>query len=67
MTGDQPEGKMTHNVDKNLKCNGYQSGTIVINYNMGGGKRNGKNFAGTSRIAYLPDTPEGREVFELLK
>lgn len=67
MTGDQPEGKMTHNVDKNLRCSGYNTPTIVINYNMYAGKRNGKNYPGTTRTAYLPDTPEGREVFELLK
>jgi hypothetical protein len=34
---------------------------------MHAGKRNGKNFPGTSRTAYLPDNPDGREVFELLK
>ena len=67
MIGDQPDGKMTCNVDKNLKCHGFDSGTIVINYSMSGGKRNGKNFLGTTRTAYLPDIPEGREVLNLLK
>jgi deltex-like protein len=27
----------------------------------------GARYAGTSRTCYLPDTPEGREVLELLK
>ncbi len=57
MTGDQPEGKMTVTIDKYQKCNGYPAGTIVINYNMFAGTRNGKNYPGTSRTGYLPDTP----------
>lgn len=57
MTGDQPDGQMTHHVDKHLKCNGYGPGTIVINYNMKSGVRKGKNYPGTSRTGYLPDTP----------
>ncbi len=63
MTGDQPEGTMTHYLDNNLKCSGYAKGTIIINYNMKGGNRNGKYYPGTSRTAYLPNTPEGQEVF----
>jgi len=57
MIGDQPEGKMNWTVDKNLKCNGFASGTIIITYKMDSGQRNGKQFTGTTRIAYLPDTP----------
>lgn len=55
MTGDQPEGTMnvTHNAHTNIP--GHGKGAIVINYHMQGGVRNGKAFAGTSRIAYLPD------------
>ena len=34
MTGDMPKGKMTVNVDKSLKCNGYGPGTIIINYSF---------------------------------
>ena len=67
MIGDQPDGQMTHYIDKNTKCTGYHAGTIIINYNMKSGNRNGKHFPGTSRTAYLPDTPEGWEVFNLLK
>lgn len=67
MMGDQPDGQMSHYVDKKTKCNGFHSGTIIITYNMYSGKRNGVNFTGTSRTAYLPDTPEGWEVFHLLK
>ena len=62
MTGDQPPGKVTHQVDQKLKCSGYPSGTIVINYQLTSGTRNGKPFQGTTRKAYLPDTPEGRGV-----
>ena len=67
MTGDQPDGTMKHYVDKNTRCSGYPAGTIIITYNMKSGTRNGKHHPGTSRTAYLPDIPEGREVFELLK
>ena len=67
MTGDQPDGTMSHHIDKNVKCSGYPNGTITINYHMKAGHRNGKNYPGTSRTAYLPTTPEGYEVFELLK
>ena len=57
MEGDQPDGKMTVYVDKNLTCSGYHKGTIVINYQLNSGKRNGKVFQGTTRVAYLPNTP----------
>lgn len=60
MEGDQPDGKMTTYVDKNMICSGHPKGTIVITYTMNAGKRNGKSFPGTSRVGYLPDTPEGR-------
>ena len=67
MMGDQPDGTMKHKVDKNMKCPGFPPGTIIINYNMHAGIRNGKNFPGTSRTGYLPDTAEGREVLKLLQ
>ena len=60
MTGDQPDGKMSHHVDKNIRCQSYPAGTIVIQYQMHAGTRNGKPYPGTARTAYLPDTPEGR-------
>ena len=67
MTGDQSDGTMTHYVDKNTRCQGYNAGTIIIDYNMKNGQRNGKHFSGTHRTAYLPDTKEGWEVFYLLR
>lgn len=67
MTGDQPDGKMWVDVDKNMACQGYPRGTIVINYNFPSGKRNGRSYTGTSRTAYLPNTPEGNEVLALLR
>lgn len=59
MIGDQPDGTMKHKVDKNMTCPGHPQGTIIISYNMPAGVRNGKNFPGTSRTGYLPNTPEG--------
>ena len=67
MTGDQPDGTMTVNLDKNMVCQGYHRGTIIISYHFPSGKRNGKAYTGTSRTAYLPNTPEGNEVLELLR
>ncbi len=43
-------------VDPNIHCKGYETvGTIVIDYNMYAGERYSKKFAGTRRVAYLPD------------
>lgn len=67
MTGDQPDGTISINVDKNMKCAGYNCGTIIINYNFKGGVREGRPFPGTSRTGYLPDNEEGRKVRDLLK
>lgn len=55
------------NIDKNMACQGHPKGTIIINYHFPSGKRNGKHYSGTSRVAYLPNTPEGNEVLDLLK
>jgi deltex-like protein len=57
MTGDQPEGKMNVTIDKNIQCPGYPKGAIIVSYSMKGGHRNGKNYPGTSRTGYLPNTP----------
>ncbi|NXL63095.1 DTX3L ligase, partial [Chordeiles acutipennis] len=71
--GDQPEGTMvTKTVSSSLP--GYPDcGTIEITYNMSGGIQTnnhpnpGKRYWPTSRIAYLPDSKEGREILRLLK
>jgi hypothetical protein len=57
MMGDQPPGKMNVRVDNNTQCSGYPKGTIIINYSMHSGSRGTINFPGTSRTAYLPNTP----------
>nr|XP_003214924.1 PREDICTED: E3 ubiquitin-protein ligase DTX3L [Anolis carolinensis] len=71
--GNQPPGQMT--VTKNSwHLPGYEgSGTINITYTIPDGIQTenhphpGKRFFGTSRIAYLPDNEEGREVLKLLR
>lgn len=64
MVGDQPNGTMQVTIDKKYKCDGYKkNNTIIIKYNF----PNGKNYEGTSRTAYLPDTNEGREILALLR
>ena len=51
-------------------CEGYS--TIQINYTIPGGVQGkehpnpGQRYGGTSRVAYLPDNLEGREVFQVL-
>lgn len=60
MTGDQPKGTMTTTIDKNLVCDGYPAGTIIINYRFPDGTRDDVEYSGTRRTAYLPNTDEGR-------
>jgi len=62
LIGDMPPG--TFNAHKSSKnCHGYNCGSIVINYYF----NNGPGYTGTSRISYLPNNKEGREVLALLK
>ena len=48
-------------------------GTIVINYSFQSGIQGrehpnpGQSYSGTSRVAYLPNTPEGCDVLQLLR
>ncbi|KAK4817172.1 hypothetical protein QYF61_003511, partial [Mycteria americana] len=73
MKGDQPEGIMlTRTVSSALP--GYPNcGTIEITYNMYSGFQTsnhpnpGKPYHATSRVAYLPDNKEGREILHLLR
>ena len=53
---------------------GYEKyGTITINYYIPGGTQGpehpnpGQHFYSTARTAYLPDSPEGQKVYQLLK
>ncbi|KAM5281105.1 E3 ubiquitin-protein ligase DTX3L [Ctenodactylus gundi] len=71
--GNQPEGSMTFSVLKE-SLPGYEScDTIMITYCMEGGVQTeehpnpGKRYAGTQRIAYLPDNEEGKEVLKMLQ
>ena len=68
LIGDMPKGTMKAYISKNLHCSGYNRvGTIVIDYNFPSGKRDKKNYSGTSRECYLPNTDEGIEILGLLK
>lgn len=71
--GNQPEGIMTHTVQKE-SLPGYEGcGTIVIQYNIKSGIQTnehpnpGKAYCGTLRTAYLPNNTEGRKVLDLLE
>ena len=75
VTGHQPLGAtMTTHTYQRQKLPGYeQYGTIQIHYNIPNGKQGkehpnpGQMFHGTSRTAYVPDSPQGRKVVRLLK
>ena len=65
---------MTVHTHQHKKLPGYEKhGTIQINYHIPSGRQGkehpnpGYHFTGTSRTAYLPDSPEGRKVLKLLK
>ncbi|NXS64197.1 DTX3L ligase, partial [Brachypteracias leptosomus] len=73
LRGNQPDGTMT---TKTLSTSlpGYLTcGTIMITYHMHGGVQTsnhpnpGKPYSSTSRVAYLPDNKEGREILQLLR
>lgn len=67
--GDSPPGKMSwkYSPKGKLPIDGYSNvGSWMINYSFYDGIRNGVNYRGTRRNAYLPDTDEGREVLLLL-
>ncbi len=71
--GDQPcNGKMTHR-KLSSKLPGFSNvGTLEITYNIPSGTQQahhpnpGKPYSGTTRVAYLPDNQEGREILQLL-
>ena len=69
MTGDMPNGHMSMErySPGEAPCSGYeQYGTICITYNFPSGTRDNIRYSGTTRHAYLPDSPEGNEVLRLL-
>ncbi|KAJ1160708.1 hypothetical protein NDU88_001201 [Pleurodeles waltl] len=74
MKGNQPDGRMTHVIQEKtpLPGFGYQCGTIEISYVFHDGVQSdnhpnpGQRYTGTTRHAYLPDNPEGREVLRML-
>jgi len=68
--GDSPPGSMSWQFHPKgeLPLETYEDiGTWEINYSFRNGFRNGVEFRGTRRIAYLPDNKEGREVLFLLR
>ncbi|XP_053725169.1 uncharacterized protein LOC128761169 [Synchiropus splendidus] len=74
VVGDQPDGTMTSEVKRTMKIPGYEGfGAIVITYDIPRGIQTvkhphpGQYYDGVTRQAFLPNTPEGREVLYLLK
>lgn len=73
LTGNQPDNGImsVFFVDESLP--GFDCGTIVIEYRFSDGKqgnnhpRPGETYQGTSRVAYLPNNPDGTNALALLK
>ncbi|KAK2845503.1 hypothetical protein Q7C36_010357 [Tachysurus vachellii] len=73
LKGTQPEGKMKVTYDQ-FSLPGYEKyGTITIHYVIPDGLQGnehpnpGQPYHGAVRLAYLPDSPEGKKVLQLLK
>ncbi|XP_062255852.1 E3 ubiquitin-protein ligase DTX3L-like [Platichthys flesus] len=70
--GDQPPGTMSWIIMRSSLDGFPNCGTIVITYVIPGGTQTerhpnpGQRYHGTDRVAYLPDSDEGREVLQLL-
>lgn len=59
--------KWDYNQPGDLPLQSYEDeGTWSILYYFNSGVRNGVRYRGTVRVAYLPDTQEGKEVLLLL-
>ncbi|KAE8626683.1 hypothetical protein XENTR_v10006705 [Xenopus tropicalis] len=75
LVGNQPEnGRMLVSKDSGLLLPGYEKyGTIIIQYVFPPGIQGsehpnpGVRYPGTTRVAYLPDCPEGNKVLTLFK
>ena len=73
LTGNQPDGHMRHRTIASHLPGYLQYGTIQITYKIPHGIQGsnhpnpGQQYTGCTRVAYLPDSPEGREVLGLLK
>lgn len=75
LVGNQPEnGRMLVSKDSSLLLPGYEKyGTIIIQYVFPPGIQGsehpnpGVRYPGTTRVAYLPDCPEGNKVLTLFK
>ncbi|XP_066564633.1 E3 ubiquitin-protein ligase DTX3L isoform X2 [Amia ocellicauda] len=71
--GNQPPGRMRHTKSATSLPGFPHCGSICIDYEIPNGiqtdkhPKPGRRFIGTSRTAYLPDSPEGNEVLGLLQ
>ncbi|KAK3610487.1 hypothetical protein CHS0354_016676 [Potamilus streckersoni] len=73
ITGNQPKGQMTQQIDKHHDLEGYKGfGIIEITYHIPGGiqrddhPKPGQLYSGLTRNAYLPNNEKGKKVFNLL-
>jgi deltex len=73
LRGKMPSGKMVVKYSPSDTCAGYSSGSIVIEYVIASGVQEcyhdnpGVKYGGVHRVAYLPDTAQGRNLLKRLK
>ncbi|XP_010744045.2 E3 ubiquitin-protein ligase DTX3L isoform X1 [Larimichthys crocea] len=74
LTGTQPDGGKMTVTKSSSSLPGYEKyGTLTIHYYIPNGIQKeehpqpGQQYEGVSRTAYLPDSPEGKEIVKLLK
>ena len=67
-TGDMPAGTMQWTTDPNTKLSGFEdlNYTIIVSYKFPNGVKNGTNYTGTRRTAFLPGNEAGKEALGLL-
>eukprot|EP00924_Labyrinthula_sp_SR-Ha-C_P009852 snap_masked-scaffold_21-processed-gene-1.29-mRNA-1 protein AED:0.04 eAED:0.04 QI:0/-1/0/1/-1/1/1/0/339 len=73
LVGKQPSGNVTITIQPDSSCEGYFGDpTIVLCFGFPSGKQGknhphpGRSYSGTNRVAYLPDTADGRKAARLL-
>lgn len=71
--GHMPSGTMACSRSPHLTCSGFAPGSIVIRYSFASGTQQvyhpnpGQRYHGTTRVAYLPDSSEGRDLLRRLQ
>lgn len=71
--GNMPSGSMQIDTQPDVVCTGHAAGTIAITYRIDEGCQKeyheypGERHGSATRVAYLPDSPKGRDLLKRLK